>query len=814
SSGEITVFLTRKFYINIGFNLTLTDFSDRLLVDDENYPQVARSDFFDIRPYSTIISLPRIVKASGLGKSQSRDVQIPLLDAVVGNPPYIQQESISAELKEKYQIIAKPSNGKLSGRSDIHCYFWVHSLSFLKEDGYLCFLTSSQWLDAEYGFRLQDFILQNFDVIAVLESSDEPWFVGARVITTVTILRRQLDEQKRMENVVRFIQIRQPIAEILAHDGTTAGAIQAADRFRDELLSLDSKTRNSRYRARLVSQRDLWMEGVKLGKAMGKSGDDVQIEEDVSAQPGTYYGGKWGVYLRAPDLWFGLLDRLGQRMVLLGELAEVRRGITTGKDIFFYPKDVTDETLNVTDDREFYLRFQAQREEVVSGRVKIVKCGEGYEEMHPIESHFLQPVMHGPMEVSRFQVSQEDCGYKIIQIPSPRKLIAGTYALQYIEWGEANGFDQGPTCQSRITQEREWYDLTGRRQSPALWIKERQYRHLAPANPERLLANCRVYDIYPPSEFDDSDLWGGILNSTIVFLSCFQYGRPVGNEGLWGTMVVDTNIMRIPNPCLATERQRQKVARAFRNMIDRPIFGFLSERRLRRMQYVSKGKEAELNQLSDETELTQPDRRQLDDAVLEMMGIRSLAERTKILDELYSYLADFFEWTRQKEEKAIQNKNRSNRRRGVRPSDIAREIFVQIEQNNGALLRTYDDFLDHSQPFNTYEVPKDGKPKRLDSLFQQFAIEFVVKTQASIVVKTGSDARRELLLLVVQQGTGDFVRIPLDDDLCLQLHSQYSSFLKQRADSLRAMVEERTADPELQEKIYADLLKRIQITLE
>jgi hypothetical protein len=40
---------------------------------------------------------------------------------------------------------------------------------------------------------------------------------------------------------------------ILAHDGTTAGAVLAADNFRDEILGLSKNTLTSRYRARLVT---------------------------------------------------------------------------------------------------------------------------------------------------------------------------------------------------------------------------------------------------------------------------------------------------------------------------------------------------------------------------------------------------------------------------------------------------------------------------------------------------------------------------------------------------------------------------------
>lgn len=281
-------------------HLSTVNLATRDLIDEENYPQIARGDFFDVSPRGTLVSLPRNIKAGGLGKSQQRDVQVSELDAVVGNPPYVKQELIPAPQKERYQEIARDNNAKLTKRSDIHCYFWPHGLSFLKEDGHLCLLTSSQWLDTDYGFGLQDWILRNFDIVAVLESRDEPWFVGARVATTITILRRQTDAGERMENVVRFVQIRKPMAEVLAHDSTTAGSVTAADRFRDELLNLTESENNVRYRARLVRQGDLWTEGVRLGVAMGKS--EPAEDTDSNPQPGKYYGGKWGVHLRAPDL--------------------------------------------------------------------------------------------------------------------------------------------------------------------------------------------------------------------------------------------------------------------------------------------------------------------------------------------------------------------------------------------------------------------------------------------------------------------------------------------------------------------------------
>ncbi len=316
-------------------HLTTINLATRELIDEENYPKIGRSDFFNVKSGKTFVSLPKHLEIKGMGKIQHRNVEIPPLDAVVGNPPYVRQEDIPKASKKKkdpspwgtkehyLKLVKEETSIKFSGRSDLHCYFWPHSSAFLKEDGYLCLLTSSQWLDVEYGFRLQDWILDNFRIVAIFESIDEPWFVGARVTTTATILQREAEFTNRMSNIVRFIQLRCPINEILANDGTTAGAVSAADRFRDEILSINENTANERYRARLVKQGDLWDEGVELGKMMIRSKDSSADEDDeesqesaeFSVQIGKYYGGKWGVHLRAPDQWFELIDTYRTKFV-------------------------------------------------------------------------------------------------------------------------------------------------------------------------------------------------------------------------------------------------------------------------------------------------------------------------------------------------------------------------------------------------------------------------------------------------------------------------------------------------------------------
>lgn len=809
-------------------HLTTINLATRDLIDDENYPQIVRSDFFDVSPSKTFIRLPHHLAARGLGAIQHRDVDIPCLDAVIGNPPYIRQEDIPKAVdrkkprrgtKEFYNAIAKDAGAKqLSGRSDIHVYFWPHASQFLRDEGMLCFITSSQWLDAEYGFRLQAWILANFEIVAILESLDEPWFVGARVATAVTILRRQKDEAKRSANVVRFVQIRKPMKDLLTHDGTMAGAIAAADSLRDELMALRDNVTTDFYRARLIPQAELLSDGIRLGKGVKRAGggededDEVSENENLEAlEDGAYAGGKWGVYVRAPDLWFSLIDRFADQLVPLGDLVQIRRGITSGKDSFFLPRDVSDECLKEIQEKDdFEGTYGVTRAEVKSGRVKLVACGEGRGEIRPIESEYVEPELHNLMEIDGFVVPPENCSRLMLLAGSPKSSLKDTYVGEYIAWGESQGVHRGSTCAQRVTTDRDWYDLTGHERGVMFWPKAQQYKHAIPLNEYNLQCNCNLYDIHAPKDVDKG-VMAGVLNSSIVVLSKFQFGRPAGVEGNLKTEIVDVNMMIVPDPRAGTSEARKRVKRAFREMKKRKALGFLSERRLRAMAYTAKGKEDLLDALSDDSELTMKDRRELDDAVFELLGVKSSTERRRLVDALHSYLAEMFEAIRRKEETGITNKKSAGRRAVARPIDIAKQIYEEIKQRHGHLLRSYDGFfLDKDQPFDTLELPPSGEPTGHHSLFIPNGVQFSSGRKDPSVVELTLEDQIPLVVLVAKAGLRGLVRVPRAADACQDIHRRYSRYLDERNRRLRELTEERTADLDMQEKVMAILQDTIR----
>ena len=114
-------------------HLTTINLATRDLIQHENYPLIARADFFDMGVKHLFLSLPSRARSKGLGRIQHRDITIPLVDAVIGNPPYVRQEEIKSDkakgkghprhgTKEYYRaLVKKEAQAALSGRSDLHC---------------------------------------------------------------------------------------------------------------------------------------------------------------------------------------------------------------------------------------------------------------------------------------------------------------------------------------------------------------------------------------------------------------------------------------------------------------------------------------------------------------------------------------------------------------------------------------------------------------------------------------------------------------------------------------------------------------------
>ena len=131
-------------------HLCTLNLAARDIRDEENYPRVRRGNFFeaadDVARNNPFCHLPEGLRDD----RKPGPAYLPPLDAIVGKPPYVRQELIPKrgqpglgrmQAKEDLQeLCARFWPGlNLSGRRDLHCYFWPAATRFLKEEGWLSF---------------------------------------------------------------------------------------------------------------------------------------------------------------------------------------------------------------------------------------------------------------------------------------------------------------------------------------------------------------------------------------------------------------------------------------------------------------------------------------------------------------------------------------------------------------------------------------------------------------------------------------------------------------------------------------------------
>ena len=770
-------------------HLATLNLAAREINEETNYPRITRRNFFDFEPDQPFCELP-----DSLG--EHHPITLPRLDALVGNPPYVRHEKIDKEDKARFGRICRSAwpGLKLTGRSDLHCYFWPAAARLVKPMGYFGFLTSSSWMDVEYGFALQGWMLSHFRILAIMESAAEPWFEDARVKTCVTILQRCDDARLREDNTVRFVRFSRPLADII---GVPPGQDEEArqlklEDMRDRILGVDADCLDEDFRIIVKTQKDLWKEGVRA-TVLG------------SSEAQTYRAGKWGRYVRAPDFYFEVMRRLGKQFVPLGKIATIRRGVTSGCDAFFMPKDISAQMLQQhQNDRVFREQTGASRSNVESGNLRILKAGDG--SLHPIEARYVSPEVHSLMKVTRPVVRPGDVDRVVLLVgeDDDKKGVANRWVRQYLRYGRAATFPsvkskgrpvpERPTCAAR----QPWYDLTGLvRPGFAFWPKAQQYRHIIPANPDRMICNCNLYDL-------DSDTLNATeqvalvsaLNSTIVGFFKTFYGRFAGTEGLLKTEVVDVNLIEVPDPrrVSATLSKRLEVAL---DSLARRKSGQLVEEQLMKCHNPERARNLAAGPLVLPEELQQPDRRELDDAVFEMLGVSDSGARGELIDRLYEATSQHFRDIRVVEIEKMQQRARSEGTR-LNIYDLAADIWDAVELNNSL---SVGQWLTESQQADVWvDVPEERPAVLLDSpLFPDHTVYFGRSRKEQ--VHCGSRSQAQLVLYLAELGVSGKLKIPGGSESANDLLGRLEARLREARTAFSELVESRTGDPRIREQL-------------
>jgi len=545
-------------------NLAINDLSV-----DHNYPNIMQEDFFDLLTTTQGFDMPekwRRVRAKTL-RGKEREIEYPRwFDCVVGNPPYTRQEEIAEIAPEDRQYKGKlidkalqDVNGRkladIPRRAGIYAYFFVHGAKFLRNGGRFGFVVSESWLDVDYGKGLQEFFLNQYKIIAIIGSKVERWFEDADINTCIVILEKCSGDDHRRErddNLVRFVYLKKPLRYFIppAQDiweKQVARISAIKDKFMKTILAHNDLYEGDDFCIFPKKQKELW-------------------EEGYDAEEHKYIGAKWGKYLRAPDIFFKILKKGKGKLVPLKQIAEVRRGFTTGANEFFY---LTEE--------------------------KIKRWGIEQEFWMHLEKGSWVPnyVIKSPRECKSIIVKPQDLKYRVLMIHKDKKDLRGTKVLRYIRDGERKGYHLRPTCASR----ERWYDLG--------------VREPAPINVNYLIndvARGLVGKFWASDDFQEIHTREDIapfLNSTVFWLMQNLSGRTSFGGGLLKVQTYEFELLHV----LDASKLSAEALKAFQPLCGRPVESLFSE------LGASSPAEVFLDKVK-------PDRRELDKIIMgEILGL-------------------------------------------------------------------------------------------------------------------------------------------------------------------------------------------------
>lgn len=444
-------------------------------------------------------------------------------DIIIGNPPYLRQEEIKPidcddekiieEYKEKLiQFVEFKWKNKLypkyliniDRRSDYLIYFYYFGLNYVKENGILCFITSNAWLDVQYGYPFQEFLLKNTNILEVIDNKIQRSFEHADINTVISIIKKPTDKTTSIPlNIVKFIVVNEFYENFL---------------YVQNLLELQKRNQDftcNIFKIKCLNQLELYFEGIEENEntKQQKYEDIFKLKE--------YTGNKWSLYLRSPEIFFDILKRGKKIFTKLGKIAEIKFGIKTGANEFFY-----------LDENEIK-KWQ-------------------------IEADYLKPVLKSPKECKKILIHSKDINSKIFMCHKSKKELSNTYALKYIEYGEKKEIEvkQGKKKGQKIIgyqninsikNKTSWYDLGKRDYPDAIWVKSINDIHGQSILNGDFYTDQRFYEIYFKEKYDIyTQIF--LINNIFLYLNKELYGRINLGDGVLDTAVFEAEKCYVIKP--------------------------------------------------------------------------------------------------------------------------------------------------------------------------------------------------------------------------------------------------------------------------
>lgn len=167
-------------------------------------------DFFRVAPNQTALAPYAIRTPKG---EVRRAITIPVVDALVANPPYTRWTELSelgrgAVTNAVGRVLKtyKLSPGSVRSEPAAYMHFIMHGADFLKPNARMGMVISNSWLQADYGLRFGRYLKDQFAIRGVIDFSFK-LFDLPLVATLVILLEKPDSDEARKTNETVFIYV-------------------------------------------------------------------------------------------------------------------------------------------------------------------------------------------------------------------------------------------------------------------------------------------------------------------------------------------------------------------------------------------------------------------------------------------------------------------------------------------------------------------------------------------------------------------------------------------------------------------------------
>ena len=117
-------------------------------------------------------------------------------DIIIGNPPYVRQETLGAAFKE----FAKQHFESYAGTADLYTYFIEQAHKLLKPGGWFGMIVSNKWMRSNYGRALRKFLKRESRLVEIIDFGELPVFQDAATFPAIFITRKEKTAKQKFKN--------------------------------------------------------------------------------------------------------------------------------------------------------------------------------------------------------------------------------------------------------------------------------------------------------------------------------------------------------------------------------------------------------------------------------------------------------------------------------------------------------------------------------------------------------------------------------------------------------------------------------------